>query len=71
MRGPPAQLYSSVSSVLVKTGSSETESCAVSHDTTADTGHHNIIPKYVVKHKSAKLLMTYAVGKLEAGTLVH
>ena len=22
--------------------------------------------KYVVKHKSAKLLMTYAVGKLEA-----
>ena len=25
-----------------------------------------IIDKYVVKHKSAKLLMTYAVGKLEA-----
>ena len=43
MRGPPAQLYSSVSSVLVKTGSSETESCEVSHDTTVDTGHHNII----------------------------
>ena len=27
--------------------------------------------KYVVKHKSAKLLMTYAVGKLEAGSLMH
>ena len=27
--------------------------------------------KYVVKHKSAKLLMTYAVGKLEAGTLMR
>ena len=27
--------------------------------------------KYVVKHKSTKLLMTYAVGKLEAGTLMH
>ena len=26
----------------------------------------NIILKYVVKHKSAKLFMTYAVGKLEA-----
>ena len=25
-----------------------------------------IINKYVVKHKSAKLFMTYAVGKLEA-----
>ena len=29
------------------------------------------LKKYVVKHKSAKLLMTYAVGKLEAGTLMH
>ena len=31
----------------------------------------NHIDKYVVKHKSAKLLMTYAVGKLEAGTLMR
>ena len=29
----------------MKTARSETESCAVSHDTTVDTGHHhNIIP---------------------------
>ena len=32
--------------------------------------NHTIIPdsnmKYVVKHKSAKLFMTYALGKLEA-----
>ena len=26
----------------------------------------NIVQKYVLKHKSAKLFMTYAVGKLEA-----
>ena len=26
----------------------------------------SLMKKYVVKHKSAKLLMTYAVGKLEA-----
>ena len=32
---------------------------------------YNTTLKYVVKHKSAKLLMTYAVGKLEAGTLVR
>ena len=29
-----------------------------------------LIVKYVVKHKSAKLLMTFAVGKLEAGTVM-
>ena len=27
---------------------------------------HPVCTKYVVKHKSAKLNMTYAVGKLEA-----
>ena len=34
----------------------------------AETVHpeHSSSYKYVVKHKSAKLLMTYAVGKLEA-----
>ena len=28
----------------MKTARSETESSEVSHDTTVDTGHHNIIP---------------------------
>ena len=33
-----------------------------------DNGHnyYDYNYKYVVKHKSAKLLLTYAVGKLEA-----
>ena len=30
-----------------------------------------ILQKYVVKHKSAKLFMTYAVGKLEAALNIH
>ena len=55
MRGPPAQLYSSVSGVLVKTVRSGTESCEVSHDTTADTGHH--IQQYIIPNK----LLYYSV----------
>ena len=37
---------------------------SMSHEALHFSERHELM-KYVVKHKSAKLLMTYAVGKLE------
>ena len=39
---------------------------SIQHDSFADLCTTTYYVKYVVKHKSANLFMTYAVGKLEA-----